>query len=599
MKVDNKVVVDGTGQNGRARSRSQSPIDKMPKNADVIRPRISARRNAVESFPMTKSVNDLRGEMQRKRNKENTAQMESDLSKTPKMATETFTRSADIVDWNNVPEGANSDQTCDNSAIKASDYVNMNNMNNSIDEREILNAKKANLHGAGYVKPRQIYAQYLDSDAGPYFVHLTVNDVNKESDDICDMEVGMKLKKMKVKNVREVKKVSRRELKVVFSDKPAANAFLQGHAPKELGVKAFIPNYNVEKIGIIFDISPRYSDEQLLEELEAELPIIDIYRCMKRKTVDGRKTKDFIPSNTIKVTFRGQCLPDEVTFGYSKRKVKPHIPNVMQCYKCLRFGHVNKHCKQQDPTCKNCGTVHPFDLNDPCSKATKCFHCHNSEHDGTHKGCPEYLRNQLIKESMVFKNMTFFEANEEFPRTQSSFRSAERQREFPKLSNGNRRNQDREERIEKSFPKKSAQDLSKQYNDYVQLNQGNKPTASSTTPNSKSYSEIAKTRIQKSTASRPERQNNSRTQQANDYSSQAEYDVPENPINCNPMDLIHALNQKLQGSYLDPDQSSNGHISNDLMLIDIGRMIMDFMQMSNRKLVAYTEHGISNPTLND
>lgn len=123
---------------------------------------------------------------------------------------------------------------------------------------------------------------------------------------------------MKIVGILEIKKVSRKELKIIFSNKEAANAFLKGKAPTELGLNAYIPKYNVAKVGIIFDIPAKFSEKYLMDNLESELPITEISRCQKRKVINGSKTQDWIPANTVKVTFRGQGLPDEVTFGFSK-----------------------------------------------------------------------------------------------------------------------------------------------------------------------------------------------------------------------------------------------------------------------------------------
>lgn len=176
-------------------------------------------------------------------------------------------------------------------------------------------------------KTDEVIDMYVDSDKGPYIVHLSEKmKTDKEiAQDIHDVIIGLKLKKLKVKGISEIKKVSRRELKVIFTNKELANEFLSGRSPKDLGVNAYIPKYNVTKVGIIFDIPTKFSEADLMDNLESELPIMEVYRCQKRKVENGNKTRDWIPANTIKVTFRGQSVPDEVIFGFSKRKVKPDV----------------------------------------------------------------------------------------------------------------------------------------------------------------------------------------------------------------------------------------------------------------------------------
>lgn len=228
-----------------------------------------------------------------------------------------------------------------------------------------------------------------------------------KSDELHDVSVGLQLKKHKVAGIEKLVQVTRREIKILFKDKA-----------------------NLEKVGIIFDVPTNYDEKALLDCLEAPLPIINIYRCQKRKIVNGNKTNDWIPANTIKVTFRGQQVPDEVNLGYSSRKVKPDVPRVLQCFKCMRFGHASKFCKQEKQTCKRCGYQHDVIQGTKCEKELRCFHCHSNEHDAGDKSCPEFIRNSLVKETMVFRNLTFSEANKEYPRTESSFRLAEKARSF-------------------------------------------------------------------------------------------------------------------------------------------------------------------------
>lgn len=64
-----------------------------------------------------------------------------------------------------------------------------------------------------------------------------------------------------MKGVREVKKISRRELKVIFEVKKSAKEFLSGDIPQKLGVEASIPKYNMSKVGVIFDIPTSFTED--------------------------------------------------------------------------------------------------------------------------------------------------------------------------------------------------------------------------------------------------------------------------------------------------------------------------------------------------
>lgn len=604
----------------QTRSRSHSPKLDMPKDSDLRK--IGARRKAV-GYQDVRTVRDLKKKNKgdasppktSKKKKGVFSKMENDVESlliegevdTLQPSNIGVVRDAQQENLTNKDENASQ---IDIIIVNDNEVQNGNNdkdWNNPSDDETVIAKKSANetcdnnmdidkrirgeriARGDGGVLPAPV--RYIDSDKGPFIVHLTeIMKTDKEVvQDIHDTIIGLKLKKLKVKGIREVKKISRRELKMIFDDKLTANDFLNGGIPQELGVDAYIPKYNITKVGIVFDIPTGFSDEQLMMELESELPIVGVFRCQKRRIENGTKTKEWMAANTIKITFRGQSVPDEVVFGYSKRKVKPDVPGVIQCFKCLRFGHISKYCRQETTTCQQCGSQHS---ERPCSRDMKCFHCHDDKHDGRSKDCFEFLRNQLMKESMYYSNLTFTEANELFPRTESCYRLAEKQREFPGLPQ--RRKVVREERVEESFPRKTAQDLKKQYSEYIQLNRGVKPSTIGPS-DTRSYSEV--TRIPGREP--PIEESRFETKRSGVHKQQPSKRTPTEKFKTHKKEdalkFIKDLSHKLSISYTDPDQAAGSSLSNDLVLIDVGRMIMEFLLTAERETVFYSggEEGFS------
>lgn len=307
---------------------------------------------------------------------------------------------------------------------------------------------------------------YYETDLGPFYVHVSPNG---ESNNFGDMAVGRLLRTMKVQGVMEVKKINRFTVKLRFDTFDKANSFLTSPFLVQNEFKAFLPRYNITKIGIIFDIPVEYSEQMLKDNIDSPLPIVDIHR-FQRNSENERGEKVRIPTRTVKVSFRGQFLPDEVSFFYAKRKVKPFIPTVTRCNRCLRFGHIVKFCKQEKSTCVNCGIIHE----DECESPMKCFHCHSPNHDAKNVNCPEFMRNTLIKEAMVYRNLTFFEANEEFPKVKSQFSLAEQMTNFPTIQEAQSRKFVRKEpeKTQPSFPRKSDNELRLDYNQYVNTQRG-------------------------------------------------------------------------------------------------------------------------------
>lgn len=581
------------------RSRSNSPINKMTKadvqtKADVRK--VSSRRSAVDVSKNIKTVQDLKKKMDNRKKKKNEEEndgekMEDDgkndkLNYNDDKKMELVDNSKESSQSKNASDSDDNDEKSEKGDdVKRQQATDGKQTNVSKNDVEASNCDKRQPECD---KVKIDLDKYIDTDKGPYVVHM----VEKRKSDkeivqeIHDVVIGLKLKQLKVKGIREVKKISRKELKVIFTSKDMANEFLESEISEKIGVEAYIPDYNVYKVGIIFDIPTLYDEEYLRENLEAKVPIVGIQRCQKRKFVNGRKTNEWIPANTVKLTFRSQSVPDDVIFGYSGRKVKPDVPNVTQCYKCTRFGHIQRYCKQERHTCTRCGTQHDFSPDNPCTNGVRCFHCHSDQHGSTSKECPEFMRNKLIKESMFFKNITFTEANESFPKTQSQFRIAEKEAEFPDLSM--RRKPMREERQEASFPRKTTQDLDKQYREYMQLNMGKKPVADSSVAGANKYSEVTKSQKmgpesrKKTTEGKESNWNEVRGRSSENKGRSVEE-------SSRALEFIKDLSYKLGVARTDADQRPQTSITNDLMLIEIGRMVMDFLMTADRKVVDYSD----------
>ena len=106
-------------------------------------------------------------------------------------------------------------------------------------------------------------------------------------------------------------------------------------------------------------------------------------------------TKENIILGTVKIDFeeeteREKALTLGIKLGEEIFPAEKYEPRrrIIQCYNCLKFGHVAKLCRQDHPTCSTCGRDH---------HATRCqyrrIHCSNCDQDGhsaTDKQCPKF-----------------------------------------------------------------------------------------------------------------------------------------------------------------------------------------------------------------
>lgn len=86
----------------------------------------------------------------------------------------------------------------------------------------------------------------------------------------------------------------------------------------------------------------------------------------------------------------------ESCFYYREYRLKVEtFVSVIQCHKCLRFGHMANYCKQEKKNCGNCGDVEH--QRDQCTKkdTPSCINCvrrhkRDTNHTARDKSCPSY-----------------------------------------------------------------------------------------------------------------------------------------------------------------------------------------------------------------
>ena len=85
-------------------------------------------------------------------------------------------------------------------------------------------------------------------------------------------------------------------------------------------------------------------------------------------------------------------------------EVVPYVQRVMQCFRCLRFGHSLKFCRGKQ-RCVNYRKEHEGE----CTSETECVHCKRS-HKATDRRCASFIRQQKIKQLVVYEDLSYKEA---------------------------------------------------------------------------------------------------------------------------------------------------------------------------------------------
>ncbi|XP_063821225.1 uncharacterized protein LOC135071366 [Ostrinia nubilalis] len=215
------------------------------------------------------------------------------------------------------------------------------------------------------------------------------------------------------KGVKEIKRVNAMRYAVIFDNAKNANAllfnstFLSSH-----DIKAFIPAATSECIGVIRYIPTDLSCKHLFDKLLSSQEILAVRRFTKR-TPEG-----IIPLQTVSLTFAENVLPEHVNYGLSIVPVTEYIKPVMQCYKCMAFGHTTKFCKR-NIVCSICSQPHSYK---ECTNANKplCVNC-KGEHIAVARICP--VKQQKIEENK-YKIMNKTTLGSFFPTLNKSFAKA-------------------------------------------------------------------------------------------------------------------------------------------------------------------------------
>lgn len=253
---------------------------------------------------------------------------------------------------------------------------------------------------------------YQASDCAPFKVH--VQREQSSPDENCYMNAisfGFFLKKNMFKNIIDgsVKKIGRNRICISFSDFDSANTFILSNTLKSNKYKAFVPIFNVTRMGVVRGIPADWSDEDIIENITVPIgcgKIIKVRRLKKKNIVNGKA--EYTPIETVVLTFDGQILPPRVFLCYNALPVDIYIYPTVQCFNCCRYGHIKSQCRST-PRCFKCGQKHTGDTCPNEEEDAYCCICTGS-HFATNRKCPEYLRQRSIKDTMAKNCISYAEA---------------------------------------------------------------------------------------------------------------------------------------------------------------------------------------------
>jgi hypothetical protein len=143
--------------------------------------------------------------------------------------------------------------------------------------------------------------------------------------------------------------------------------------------------------------------------LISETEILDNLRsqnvCAVRR-ITVRRDGEFQPTNNIILTFNTPAIPEFITAGYLRCRVRAYIPNPLRCFQCQRFGHSKLSCRGT-VTCARCSEVGHD--SEKCSRTPLCINC-KGDHPSYSRSCPSWLREKEIQTLKTKENISYPEA---------------------------------------------------------------------------------------------------------------------------------------------------------------------------------------------
>ncbi|XP_044765720.1 uncharacterized protein LOC123321972 [Coccinella septempunctata] len=167
-------------------------------------------------------------------------------------------------------------------------------------------------------------------------------------------------------------------------------------------------------MGIVRDIGQDITDEELVnmgKGLNPNVKCIRVRRFNRRKTTEDGTV--FVKTNTCVLTFEGTTLPKYFELYNIRLPVELYISPVVQCNKCLRYGHVRNLCRGRF-RCRKCGSYHEDEK--PCDAEPCCLFCRQG-HEAMDRRCQEYLRQVKMREIMAIHNVSLYEADKSCKRS--------------------------------------------------------------------------------------------------------------------------------------------------------------------------------------
>jgi hypothetical protein len=216
-------------------------------------------------------------------------------------------------------------------------------------------------------------------------------------------------------NVVSINSLGKNRIKIVLNTATAANKLVQSNYFITKNIDVYIPQFMVRRQGIIKGVDTQFTEseiKQCISPMSNEvIQVLEVKRFTRKQKINEQTI--FIPTQTVLVSFEGQQLPKYICIHKVCCAVEPYVQKVVQCFKCLRYGHIQSQCRSK-PRCSKCLEEH---LSNSCTNVNTsplCLNCKGNHQSTDRNNCPEFSKQKSIKVVMGNNNLSYREAVESF-----------------------------------------------------------------------------------------------------------------------------------------------------------------------------------------
>ena len=248
------------------------------------------------------------------------------------------------------------------------------------------------------------FSKYTYKDIGPYVIHIKHKEFN--TGNLHPTKIGKLVFENNTQNVKEIKRINKFTIEIIFQTYKDANNAIEQEIWGENNYNAFIPYNKIRISGVIRGIPQCHTEEEIMLQMESPVPIIGVQRFNRR--VYENDSYKLIPTQTVKLLFKSQYLPEAVYLYHTRFPTEKYIYPVIQCKKCQKFGHKEQFCRNEIK-CAICSEPHN---ESKCNiKKPKCANC-GLEHKATNQYCMVYTSEKKLKEKMAENRISRTEAKQ-------------------------------------------------------------------------------------------------------------------------------------------------------------------------------------------